>query len=284
MKLHRLCGVALDDRLGRVYRQGRFMGTVSAILLGGIFGGAPFLWYFVGAPWFIWGGCGALALFIVPMIVNDLRAKFRDTNWVLRLQPDGVWINFRSYQDASSTDGLCVVELSYAEISAARKRVDKFTVPSNRSRSTYHSLTSLELQLVHDRTEPLAAALVEHRNRPGVERRYFGISVTSKPSHFPVSLPAPNRLRIAWRGGVGNHVAPSITDALNELTGYVRVEDPTVERSVDWKHLTDEQLDDRILELALAGDKIDAVKLLTVRRGYSTTEAVEFVKGLTASA
>jgi hypothetical protein len=42
----------------------------------------------------------------------------------------------------------------------------------------------------------------------------------------------------------------------------------------------DQQEDSRILELAIAGDKIEAVKLARVRYGYGLAEAKAFVEGL----
>lgn len=282
MKLYALSDVGPVGR-GYICRQGRLMGTINALAMGGVFGGAPIVWWFLGAPWPVWVVCGVLAVFIVPLLINDLRAKFRETNWIVWLRPDGLWINFRSYQDCGPIDVPSVVKLEYAEIALVRKHVEKFSTPSSRG-STQWKVQSLELELTHDRTEELQAALTENRNRKSPPRNVCGISVSSRPSHFPVGLPESNCIRIAWRGGIGNWVAPSLGRFLIELAGCVRISEPESVNRPAWHELSDEQLDDQILELARSGARIEAVKLLVRARGYSLTEAREFIEELTAKA
>ena len=45
--------------------------------------------------------------------------------------------------------------------------------------------------------------------------------------------------------------------------------------------MTAEQVDDEILRLVEAGDNLSAIKLLTLRSGYTLTEAKQFVDGVT---
>jgi len=279
MQLFRLCDV-VPDGSGHVYRQGRVMGVINVLVLGGVLIAAPFLWYFLRAPWPIWSICAALAVLVVPMLVGDLRARMRDTNWVLWLRPDGAWVNFRSYQDTSATDARCIVKFDYREIAQARKHVQRYTMPSQGHRTTSYVMHSLELTLAHADTAALEQAMADDRRREPPQRFYFGVGVTSRPTHFPVRLAEPNCLRMAWRGGVGTWIAPSLGHVLRELAGYVRTGDAVAERRTDWRDLNDDELDDRILELAQAGDTIDAVKLLTARRGYTTTEAKRFLDGV----
>ena len=281
MKLYRLNEVVYDGS-GRIFRQSRAMATVSAVVLGGAFGGAPFLWYFVGAPWPVCGLCGLLALFVVPVVCSDLRTKCCATNWLLWIRNDGVWINFRSYQDRGSTDVPIVAALGFAEISEARQLVERYTTPKNRG-STLWTLKSLELTLSHDDTEALAAAMDAARHRPQPERSYFGVRVTSHPTHYAVSLPTPNRLRLAWSGGVGNCVTPSLNVVIRELGFNVLIGDAVHRDRESWRHLADAEFDDQVLQLAQQGDTINAVRLLTIRKGYTTTEAKQVIDELTAA-
>jgi hypothetical protein len=283
MKLHRLCDVTPDGR-GTLYRQGRLQGAIASLVFTLILGGAPILWYKVGAPWFVWVLCGALALLIVPMVIGDFLSKLRDTNWIVWLRPDGLWINFRSYQDRGTTDTETVVELDFAEIAEVRQTGDVYYTPSTEGGSVRHSVKSLEIVLAHDRTDELAAAMSLDRTRTPPQRWICGVGVTTRPSHFPVSLPEPGQIRIAWRGGTGNWVAPSLRHVLRELAGLVRTGEATHTRRDDWRNLSDSAFDDQIMGLVQAGDKMSAVDMLVRRRGYSTTEARRFVEELIAPA
>jgi hypothetical protein len=279
MKLHRLCDVTPDGR-GTVYRQGRLQGAIATLLFTVVFGGAPVLWYQVGAPWFVWGLCAALAMLVVPMLIADFLAKLRDTNWIVWVRPDGLRINFRSYQDRGSGDTETVVELDFAEVAEVRQAGEVYYTPGTEGGSVRHSVKSLEIVLTHDRTDELSAAMSLDRTRTPPQHRFCGVGVTTRPAHFPVSLPQPDCIRIAWRGGTGNWVAPSLQHVLRELTGLVPTGDATQTQRADWREMTESEFDDQILRLVQSGDKMSAVDLLKSRRGYSTTEARRFVDEL----
>jgi hypothetical protein len=51
----------------------------------------------------------------------------------------------------------------------------------------------------------------------------------------------------------------------------------------DWRKLTGVELDEQILSLVESGAKFDAMRLLVKRRGFSETEARQFVDELTLS-
>jgi len=110
------------------------------------------------------------------------------------------------------------------------------------------------------------------------------VGVTTRPSHFPVSLPEPDQIRIAWRGGTGNWVSPSLRHLLRELAGLVPTGEATHTRRQDWRDLSDAAFDDQIMGLVQAGDTVSAANMLVRRRGYSTTEARRFVEELLAPA
>jgi hypothetical protein len=279
MKLHRLCDVTPDGR-GTLYRQGRLQGALASLLFTVAFGGAPILWYRVGAPWFVWALCAALALVIVPLVIGDFLSKLRGTNWIVWIRPDGLWINFRSYQDRAANDTETVVELDFAEIAEVRQAGEVYYTPSTEGGSVRQSVKSLEIVLTHDRSDELAAAMSLDRTKTPPQRWICGVGVTTRPAHFPVSLPEPDCIRIAWRGGTGNWVAPSLRHVLRELAGLVRTGEAKQTQRADWQDLTEAELDDQILRLVQAGDKMSAIDLLTIRRGYSTTEARQFVDEL----
>jgi hypothetical protein len=282
MKLLSLNEAAIQGS-GRIYRQGRFMALISTLILGGSFGGAPILWWYLGAPWPVWAICAAVAMFVVPLVLSDLAAKFRRTNWLLWVRPNGVWINLRSYQDQSPGDHPNVLALDYVDITRVRKHTERFTTPGSDHRSMHYSVHSLEIELRNDNTEAVALAIAENRRRQQPQRRYLGMGVTSRPCHFPVTVQQPRCIRIAWRGGIGNWVAPSLRHVLRELALYTRVAEPEVQRRADWSNLSDAELDDMIFKLVQNGNSLDAVNLLVIRRGYTRTAARQFVDGLLAA-
>jgi hypothetical protein len=255
-------------------------GAVATVIYTAIFGGAPVFWYYVGAPWFVWGCCAALATIVVPLVIGDFLAKLRPTNWIVWARPDALWINFRSYQDCGSCDAETVVRIEFSEIAEVVQTGEVYYTPSSEGGSVRQSIQSLDIRLTHDRTDELAAAIAVDRTRPPPERKIGGIGVTTRPSHFPVSIPVAGTIRIAWRGGTGNWVAPSLRHLLAELTGLVSTGEATRSIAPDWRELSETELDDRILRLVQAGDTIAAVDLLRSRRGFSTKEARRFVDEL----
>lgn len=282
MRLGRLADVRLDST-SLLCRQGRLMGGVGVLVLSLALTGAPVLWYYVDAPWFVWGVCALLAVVIVPMLLGDLRARFRPTNWLLWASPDGIWINFRSYQDEAPDETPAAVYLDYREIAAAREFVETYTTPSSPGNSTYWKVRSLELRLHEQATSELAAAISASRRRPQPQRVHLGfMRVTSRPTWFPVSVPEPGTIRIAWRGGQMGWAAPSLKRVLRELAQYVPVEESRRLDRDHWRSLSPDELDDQVLALVQAGDRMAAAQLLVRGRGYSTTEAHQFVSELHA--
>ncbi len=126
----------------------------------------------------------------------------------------------------------------------------------------------------------MASALGAIRRLPQVRKNYFGIGISTRITHFPVSLPSANRIRIAWRGGLGNWISPSLTHVLHRLAGQTKVAEPIHQQQQDWSKLTEAELDALIFDLAQSGSTLDAVKILTLRRGYSLTAAHAFVDEL----
>jgi len=281
MKLYVLDDV-VPDGSGRVYRQSRVMGLVMTLVIGGAAVSTPILLVYGGAPWWGWGLGSLFALFVVPILLGDLLMKFRSTNWVLWLRPDGVWVNFRSYQDRGPTDVPCVVKLDWPEIAEAREHIHSYTTATDERSSVRHKVKCLDLGLTHADTQILVSALIENRCREPHRRNYFGIGIATRASHFAVSMPADNCIRIAWRGGAGHWVSPSLQDALAELVQHIDVSDASLFHRADWTELSDNELDDQIIDLVRAGATLDAVGLLIRRRGFSIGEARKIVEGLNA--
>jgi hypothetical protein len=278
MRLMKLCDVQPDDS-GTIYRQGRLAGAVMVTIFSGLIIGAAVFFWFTGMHWLAWGITGLIAAFLVPLLVGDFRDRMRPTNWLVWLQPNCLWINVRSYQDRSSTDVLCVVRLEFGEIAEAREYLERYSVPTTKG-STRYKLRSLDLELKSDQTAELLAAISDNRKRLNPTNNYMGVKVTGRASHFPVHLVKPNLIRISWRGGQSFWATPSLDNLLENLSQRVKIGEKEINDRGPWQNIEDVDFDDQVLELARSGSVIDAVNLLVRRRGYTHTQAKQFVDEL----
>src|SRR5205807_1655200 len=113
-------------------RQAPLRGLICALILCAcFFGGAVLVWQ-QGFPWFVWGWCAAWAALIAPLIIADALAKFRATNWLVWLSPDGLWVNLRSYQNHRLPEAATVLHLPYEEIGRAHRHLETWSTPSDR--------------------------------------------------------------------------------------------------------------------------------------------------------
>ncbi len=279
MKLHRGCDVVPNDS-GTVCRQARLGGVITAAILGGAFvGGTIFAWY-VDAPKFFLVIDAVVALVVLLALQGDVRARFRDTNWVMWICPDGLWINLRSFQDRSSLDTLSVVELEDADIEEVRRRTERYSIPKSDGEVSY-TLHSLEVKLRDGSTGELREAVNHCRRAPQPERVTLGfIRGSSRLTVHSVSMPADDVLRIAWQGGQGHGISPRLSRVLEILAFRLPLGEPVDNKRADWRKTSEAEVDDQILSLLCAGNRLDAIKLLKARRGMSTTQAHQFVEEL----
>jgi hypothetical protein len=172
-----------------------------------------------------------------------------------------------------------VVFLPYNEIAYAREHAAK-RAEKNRGRTTTWTDRYLELELKGASTDELRAELAAELRRQ-VTRTHLGGLATSRSrhGHAPVTAHDSHVIRIAWRGRY-DWVSPSLRRALGELRPRVRVGEPTRADFTDLHALTSEEVDKLTLQLVESGDKLGAIKLLTDRRGCSTTEAHQLVEDL----
>ena len=209
-----------------------------------------------------------LAALLVPWFLTDALAKLRSANWLMRLGSDGLWINLRSYQNRGLPMADTIVHLPYEEIASARRHLESWSTPMEPSSlaATHWKQESLELTIVSGKTREIARALVDERQR----------RATIKGTHQAVTVPAEGVVRIAWRGH-DNDVVPSLTRVLDELSQWVKVDDPTHADRGNWRDLSESDLDELVAQLARSGDDLVAAQLLIRRYGYSHAEAHKYV-------
>lgn len=271
----------VPDGTGLLCRQSRVGGILGYAVICLLLGGAPVVWWLLEAPWPVWGGCALLAVVVVPLLVSDLVQRLHPSNWVLWIRPDGLWINFRSYQDKRPPDDMpAVAHVEFSEIDRVQPLVESYSTPTGHGNSSVrHREESLLIQLKESEGSVLQEALAAERSRMPAERVVLGfIRVASKASHFAVSMAAPTTIHIAWRGGHGNHVVPGLERVLDHVGRVAGIQlavslDPLREDRRSWDEMDDRQLDELIQHLVDTGARIDASRLLVKRKGYSTTEA-----------
>jgi hypothetical protein len=258
----------MDQAAGMCCRQSSLRGLVGSLVPCAILIGFVFLTRHGGVPWFVWGGCAVLAAFLVPWLLADALAKFRSKNWLLRIGPDGLWINLRCYQNHHLPEAPTVLHLRYEEIASAHRHLETWSTPSEPSSNagTRWNQESLELSLVSGETREIAKALADERGR----------RAAIKGNHQAVTVPAVGVVRLAWRGN-GDDVVPPLTRVLDELSRRVKVDEPTRTDHAYWLQLSEAELNELVAQLIRSGDDLAATQLLIRRRGCSATEAHKVV-------
>jgi hypothetical protein len=276
----------MDQVAGMCCRQSPLRGAIGGLILCAVLIGGVFVGRQVGAPAPVWILCAIVAALLVPLVVGDMVAKFRSTNWLLRIRPDGLWVNLRSYQNRHLPDGATVLHLPYAEIACVHRHLETWSTPNvrhaagigtegahwtRRHPATSWKEESLELHLASGDTREIAQALANER----------GLKADFKGTHQSVTVPSPGVVRIAWRGH-DNDVAPGLGRVLDELSRHLKLADPTRTDLPSWDRLSEGELDALVAQLVRSGDQIAASGLLIRCRGCSATEAHKLVMELDA--
>lgn len=282
MKLHRGCDVT-PDGAGLLCRESRLGGLIVALVFSAAFIG-PTIFFWLRGIWFFFVVVGLASLVLVPLLIGDVRLRFRRTNWTLWAPPGKLLINLRSYQDKSSLDTLSVVELADNEIAEIRRCEERYTVPEEQGRKTAFKLVSLDILLRTPDDETLAKLIADRRTAPQPWQNLAGIRSRSNLTLYSVTLPAADVIRIAWTGGRNHSVAPGVNRVLRELETRLHVGEPVLKEEGANGKSGDAEIDDRILSLVQAGNKIDAIKILRLERGYTLIEAKRFVDELAEKA
>jgi hypothetical protein len=248
-------------------------------MLAVILGVPGFLVWQARPSWWVMLLVAAIAVFLIQWPLGMLVKTLRSSNWVLRIARDGLWLNLRSYLNHEFSPAKTIAFLPYEEIAFAREHCVK-RCEKNHGRTMAWTDRFLELELVGVSTEELREELTAERNRH-VTRTHLGGLVTSRSrhGHVPVTAPQVNLIRIAWRGRY-DLVTPSLQRTLSELRPRVRIGEPTRADFTELHTLTNSEIDELTRQLVESGDKLGAIKLLSDRRGCSTTDARQFVDEL----
>jgi len=203
-------------------------------------------------------------------------ARFRPTNWLVRSNGQGLFIQFRSYLNYHfPVDEPTVVFIVYSEIRSARlvrQRQELLDTSGDRSE---RRLRLIELELSGDvRLLEEALAFERSRSAPS-EKRWYGKS-SSRYQDYPVRMQSPTILQLEWS------VLPGAGKFLDSLRPYTRVEEP-ISVSEDFSKLnglTEEEQKQRLHQLDCEGQTITAIHLARQLYGCSLADAKDRVEKL----
>jgi len=214
-------------------------------------------------------------LLFLCLMQRLITARFRPSNWLVRMNDSGLFIKFRSYLNYHlPAEDLTVVFVSYQEIRSARLIRERVEVPDAQGHTSTQFLRYIELELGGD-TGPLADALqTEIAERAPTEKHWYGSSSTLYEDH-PVRMASPSFLQLRWQ------VVPGPRKFLEAIRPWATIADP-VSMSQDFAHLQGLSRDDQqkqLRELAQRGETIAAI--YTARKLYrcSLAEARAMVEG-----
>jgi hypothetical protein len=222
---------------------------------------------------------GAILLGLLLMR-RFILARFRSSNWLVKLSDDGVFLQFRSYLNYHLPgENLTVVFIPHQDIRSARLVRERSKTRDMEGGTAERTRRLVELELAVD-PGPLAAALAVERARPApLEKNWYGLKTATLYEHYPVSMPSLPFLRVEWQ------VVPGASVLLDALRPHVTIAPPVVisEDFANLKGLTREQQEKRLRELDGRGQTIAAVYMARKLYAYDLAQAKTFVEGLRGS-
>jgi len=221
---------------------------------------------------------GSFLLLFVLLTLRMVTARFHPSNWLVRMNETGIYVQYRSYLNYQlPTDDPSVVFVSLGEIASARLVKERVATPDpakpGGTQTQYLRYVELELS---GETAPLAKALqAERAEQAPLEKRWYGTSSTLFRD-YPLTMTAPTFLRIRW------DVVPGAHKFLDALRPYTVIADP-VSLTQDFtrlKSLSREEQQQQLRELAARGQTITAMYAARKLYGCSLGEAKEMVDSL----
>lgn len=221
---------------------------------------------------------GAAVIVVTLVILQKLvLARFRPSNWLLRLRDDGVYVQYRSYLNlALSGDDMTVVYLPFSEIRSVRRVDERREVPCTDTdpqgvvSTMVEAHRWLEIEVTSD-SAPLTKALAAERGaRPRRAALY---------QHYPVRLLSPAVLRVEWG------VVPSVDAFIDAVRQRVAVAPPVTisESYAKLDELSAEEQEQRLRQLVEEGRTHTATYLVRMLHGCDLAQAVAFVEGLSGA-
>jgi hypothetical protein len=278
MRLLRLQDVEISAN-DRIFRHARLRALI--IWLAGLAGSvAMFVNAFTGTSkvgYFF----GPFLLLFVLFTMGYVTARFHPSNWLVRMNDTGIFVQYRSYLNYRlPDDDPSGVFIKFGEIASAHLLKERVEVPdlAKPGQTNTQFLRYIELELSGD-TKPLVSALGSERGESAPMRKtWYGGSSSTLYQDYPVTMTAPPFLRIRW------DVVPRAKAFLEALRPYTVISD-TVSLTHDFAHLQSLDRDaqqEQVRVLAARGQTVNAIYTARKLYGCSLEEAKEMVDGLMA--
>ena len=207
-------------------------------------------------------------------------ARFRSTNWLVRVDEHGVYIKFRSYLNHHfPTSDRTVAYIPFRDMKLTKIVRELQEIPDTDGRGTStRRRVVIEIELDEESSE-LAQALAAERNAPAPRiGRWYGTSA-GKYRHYPVVMPSARIIAIEWG------VVPRAPAFISIMALHTPVEATEIVRDYTaLGALAKHEQESRLLELAQKGNMMDAIRLARSLYGYDMTEAKQFVTDLSGRA
>jgi len=266
---------------GRVCRQSRLTSAFGALMMVLLLAILPTYLICIARPsmWISFPVLSCVSL-AVMWICGWVVKSFCSANWLMRIAPDGLWINLRSYANREFAPAATVLFVPYQEIAGVGQHAVKRSEPTSDGTAAWTD-RCLDIRLVDPAPAEVAAEIAEERRRTAPAVHLGGLVTShSRNNHVPVTLPTDRVLRLAWRGRF-DFIVPSLAKTLRELSAECTVDESSVKDVTDVKSLTSDEVDRLIIECVETGDTFGAVKLLREHRGFSHKDAKKFIDELT---
>lgn len=261
----------IADEGDRVYAHSRSRAvvTVACVVLAAI----GLVWLGVrdanGVAHYV-AGVLLLGLLVLWRLVS---ARFRPSNWLVRANARGLFIQLRSHLNHHfAPDDRIVAFVPYEEIRSARTVRERTDLPGrNGEGHTIHVRRLVELELAGDAVplrEAVAAEAARLAGRLRVARTIY--------RHVPVRCTMPSRVELDWSG-----VRPAERAFLGSLPPGVTIE-PPIDSDRDLarvRHATRVEQEAYVTHLADVGRVIDAIAAARLLFGWDLETARAYVRG-----
>jgi hypothetical protein len=260
----------------RVFRHARVRALM--VWLAAFTAATAMLFYALTGAWKPGYIFGPFLLLFVLFTVGYVTARFHPSNWLVRMNDTGLYIQYRSYLNYElPADAPSVVFLSFGEIASAHLLKERVEVPDSQKPGVTETqyLRYVELELPGNTAGLVNALRAERSERLPMLKRWYGRSSTLYRD-YPVTLAAPPFLRIRW------DVVPGAKVFLEALRPYAVISDP-VSMMQDFAHLqalSREAQQEQLRELAARGQIVNAIYAARKLYGCSLEEAKEMVQVL----
>ena len=279
MRLLRLQDVEIGPN-DRVFRHSRILGLI--LWLVEIAGMVASFYYAYTAKFVIGYFFGVLLLLFVLFTMGYVTARFHPSNWLVRMNDTGIFVQYRSYLNYRlPPEDPSVVFLSFGEIASAHLLKERVEVPdpAKPGQTSTQFLRYVELEIPGNTSALVSALNAESGESAPMVKRWYGGSSSTLYQDYPVTMSAPPFLRIRW------NVMPRAKAFLEALRPYTVISD-TVSLTHDFAHLQSLSRDaqqEQLRELAARGQTVNAIYTARKLYGCSLEEAKEMVDSLRAT-